>query len=115
MRSLGWSNQLPRLHLTLKRGMTLWGVGPPPHPITGVLGVHTGPRVAGETWKTTPSFSHLVFSSPALYWRGLSWVWWFRSVISASRRLRQEDHTFKVSLSYSARHFLENEQTTTKP
>lgn len=90
------------------------GWGSSPHPVTGVLGVHTGPRVAGETWKTTSSFSRLVFSSP-LYWRGLSWVRWLRSVISASRRLRQEDHMFKVSLSYSARHFLKTSKQLQNP
>jgi hypothetical protein len=30
-------------------------------------------------------------------------VWWLKPVISALRRLRQEDHKFEVSLGYTAR------------
>jgi hypothetical protein len=32
-----------------------------------------------------------------------SWAWWFMPVISALRRLRQEDHEFKASLGYTVR------------
>jgi hypothetical protein len=47
-----------------------------------------------------------------LFWRYFfkenckSQVWWNMPVIPAFRRLRQEDHKFKVSLSYITRHCL---------
>jgi hypothetical protein len=36
-----------------------------------------------------------------------SWVWWFRPIILALQRLRQEDSEFDIILGYTERPYLE--------
>jgi hypothetical protein len=40
----------------------------------------------------------------------LDWVWWFTPVIPALRRLRQDNHEFKVILGYVTRSCLKKEE-----
>jgi hypothetical protein len=40
----------------------------------------------------------------------LNWAWWYIPVISAFRRLRQEDHEFKANLGYIMNPYLKKQQ-----
>jgi hypothetical protein len=49
-------------------------------------------------------------SEISIFW----WVWWYRSVILALGRLRQEDMEFEISLGYVVRSCLKTKHTNTQ-